>query len=164
MEDFVTENRNQPINRNPSMWRNRDISEEYIRNAFESRLWGWVISDQRCRIYNIFNILNSFRLTSKLKKILSYLGHIPLKGSCIDCKLYTGFLRKSLKNWGKYYPFLGSPVEFFGRNIQEPFKIDLFTWFLSISASWSSASPCSWKVMMMRATKMLTKKKGKTMK
>ena len=37
-------------------------------------------------------------------------------------------------------------------------------WFLSISPSWSSASPCSWKVMMMRATKMLTKKKGKTMK
>ena len=56
MEDFVTENRNQPINRNPSMWRNRDISEEYIRNAFESRLWGWVyrISDVGFTIFSIY--------------------------------------------------------------------------------------------------------------
>ncbi len=43
-------------------------------------------------------------------------------------------------------------------------EVHKFTWFLSISPSCSSASPCSWKVMMMRATKMLTKKKGKTMK
>ena len=38
------------------------------------------------------------------------------------------------------------------------------TWFLSKSWSISSLSPCSWKVMMIRATKMLTKKNGNTMK
>ena len=38
------------------------------------------------------------------------------------------------------------------------------TWFLSRSWSMSSFSPCSWKVMMIKATKMLMKKKGKTTK
>lgn len=38
------------------------------------------------------------------------------------------------------------------------------TWFLSISPSWSSASPCSWKVIIIKATKIFTKKNGNTTK
>ena len=40
----------------------------------------------------------------------------------------------------------------------------MYTSFFSRVHSWIILSPCSWKVMMMRATKMLTKKKGKTTK
>ena len=93
-----------------------------------NRGFGVGVSDQRCRIYNIFNILNSFRLTSKLKKILSYLGHIPLKGSCIDCKLYTGFLRKSLKIEASIIPFweaqLNSLAEIYRSHSRSTFSPD----------------------------------------
>ena len=41
---------------------------------------------------------------------------------------------------------------------------DWFTWFLSIPPSCNSASPCSWNVMIIKATKMLTKKNGNTTK
>ena len=72
------------------------------------------------------------------------LRHVALQGFGLDGEVNAGFLR------------------------DERFKtltiLTDSTWFLSISPSCSSASPCSWKVMMIRATKMLTKKKGKTIK
>ena len=59
---FVTENRNQAINRNQSMWRvgkgrKRGIS---LKNIVPKCIWigalGVGVSDQWCKIYNIFNI------------------------------------------------------------------------------------------------------------
>lgn len=50
------------------------------------------------------------------------------------------------------------------------FRFDLcivrmdFTWFLSISPSCNSASPCSWNVIIIKATNMFTKKNGNTIK
>ena len=71
-KDFVTEeNRNQPINRNQSMWmrRNRvDISEEYrVPKCIWIKALGWVYPISNDVEFTIFSILNSFRFTSKLK-------------------------------------------------------------------------------------------------
>ena len=54
-------------------------------------------------------------------------------------------------------------ISYFKKNLARMAKSMQDFWFLSMSSS-SSASPSSLKVTMIKATKMLTKKKGKTTK
>ena len=119
---FVTENRNQAINRNQSMWRvgkGRKEGGEYLwrisfRNAFESGLWGWVyrISDVR---FTIFSILNSFRFTSKLKSRILTSGIYRSRGRALIANSIQDFWKKKKSdNWIPISQFdICNPVEYF---------------------------------------------------
>ena len=85
-KDFVTEeNRNQPINRNQSMWmrRNRvDISEEYrVPKCIWIKALGWVYPISNDVEFTIFSILNSFRFTSN-QDFLIFQQHVSLPQAC----------------------------------------------------------------------------------
>ena len=157
LKSVTEENRNHPINRSQSMWRlvvgAGGIS---LKNIVTKCIWigalGAAVSDQRCRIYNIFNIE---RLQVHIEIQIHYFWSFQ-KG----VRSPQAYTAQEAVHWWQTLCRISE-----GENDTiESLGASLITWFLSISASWSSASPCSWKVMMMRATKMLTKKKGKTMK
>ena len=109
LKSVTEENRNHPINRSQSMWRlvvgAGGIS---LKNSVTKCIWigalGAAVSDQRCRIYNIFNIerlqirieIKNFSFLKFFKKVSAHLRHIPLKRPCIDGKLYAGFLKEKI--------------------------------------------------------------------
>ena len=134
-KDFVTEeNRNQPINRNQSMWmrRNRvDISEEYrVPKCIWIKALGWVYPISNDVEFTIFSILNSFRFTSKLKS-----GFLDFSKTCqFTSGMYRSRGRALIANsihdfWGEENQTIESlfekiwdqfdinfPVEHFGRS------------------------------------------------